>query len=181
MLTEEGVAHAEKLLGVDNLYDPQYMEVLHHLNQALKAHALFKKDVDYIVKQGQVIIVDEFTGRLMPGRRYSDGLHQALEAKENVKIENENQTLATVTFQNFFRMYSKLAGMTGTADTEAPEFAKNLQSGRGGCSDPSAHGQKGSSRSGVPDRKGKERRRLSMRSRNCTRLAGPVLVGHHIH
>jgi preprotein translocase subunit SecA len=123
-LTEEGVARAEKILGIDNLYDPKFMEVLHHLNQALKAHALFKKDVDYIVKQGQVIIVDEFTGRLMPGRRYSDGLHQALEAKENVKIENENQTLASITFQNFFRMYDKLAGMTGTADTEAPEFAK---------------------------------------------------------
>jgi preprotein translocase subunit SecA len=124
VLTEEGVSRAEKILAIDNLYDPKYMEVLHHLSQALKAHALFKNDVDYIVKQGQVIIVDEFTGRLMPGRRYSDGLHQALEAKEGVKIENENQTLATITFQNFFRMYDKLAGMTGTADTEAPEFAK---------------------------------------------------------
>jgi len=124
VLTEEGVARAEKILSIDNLYDPKYMEVLHHLNQALKAHALFKKDVDYIVKEGQVIIVDEFTGRLMPGRRYSDGLHQALEAKEGVKIENENQTLASITFQNFFRMYDKLAGMTGTADTEAAEFAK---------------------------------------------------------
>jgi len=124
VLTEEGVARAEKILSIENLYDPKYMEVLHHLNQALKAHALFKNDVDYIVKQGQVIIVDEFTGRLMPGRRYSDGLHQALEAKEGVKIENENQTLASITFQNFFRMYDKLAGMTGTADTEAAEFAK---------------------------------------------------------
>ena len=124
MLTEDGVARAEKILGIDNLYEPKYMDVLHHVNQALKAHALFKKDVDYIVKKGQVIIVDEFTGRLMPGRRYSDGLHQALEAKEGVKVERENQTLATVTFQNFFRMYDKLAGMTGTADTEAPEFAK---------------------------------------------------------
>ena len=124
VLTEEGVARAEGILGLENLYDPRHMEVLHHLNQALKAHALFKKDVDYIVKQGQVIIVDEFTGRLMPGRRYSDGLHQALEAKEGVKIENENQTLASITFQNYFRMYDKLAGMTGTADTEAPEFAK---------------------------------------------------------
>ena len=122
VLTEEGVSKAEKIIGVENLYDPQAMEILHHLNQALKAHALFKRDVDYIVKDGQVIIVDEFTGRLMPGRRYSDGLHQALEAKENVKIENENQTLATITFQNFFRMYKKLAGMTGTADTEAAEF-----------------------------------------------------------
>jgi preprotein translocase subunit SecA len=123
-LTEEGVAVAEKLLQVDNLYDPRNIETLHHINQALKAHALFQRDVDYIVKEGQVIIVDEFTGRLMPGRRYSDGLHQALEAKENVKIENENQTLATITFQNYFRMYGKLAGMTGTADTEAAEFKK---------------------------------------------------------
>ncbi|MCA1962277.1 MAG: preprotein translocase subunit SecA [Desulfomonile sp.] len=124
VLTEEGVARIEKSLGVSNLYDPSQMETLHHVNQALKAHTLFKKDVDYIVKDGQVIIVDEFTGRLMPGRRYSDGLHQALEAKEGVRIENENQTLATITFQNYFRMYDKLAGMTGTADTEAPEFKK---------------------------------------------------------
>jgi len=123
-LTEDGVAKAEEALQVDNLFDPKNMEVLHHVNQALKAHTLFKCDVDYIVKNGEVIIVDEFTGRLMPGRRYSDGLHQALEAKENVKIENENQTLATITFQNYFRMYEKLAGMTGTADTEAAEFKK---------------------------------------------------------
>ena len=106
------------------MYDPKYIELLHHINQALKAYTLFKRDVDYIVKHGEVIIVDEFTGRLMPGRRYSEGLHQALEAKENVKVENENQTLATVTFQNYFRMYNKLAGMTGTADTEAAEFKK---------------------------------------------------------
>lgn len=123
-LTEEGVAHAEQMLGVENLYDPGNIELLHHTNQALKAHTLFKRDVDYIVKEGEVIIVDEFTGRLMPGRRYSEGLHQALEAKENVRIENENQTLATITFQNYFRMYDKLAGMTGTADTEAAEFKK---------------------------------------------------------
>jgi len=123
-LTEEGVARAENLLGVENLYDPRNIDILHHVQQALRAHTLFKKDVDYIVKAGKVIIVDEFTGRLMPGRRYSEGLHQALEAKESVKIENENQTLATVTFQNYFRMYDKLAGMTGTADTEAAEFAK---------------------------------------------------------
>ncbi len=121
-LTDEGVAKAEELLGVENLYDPRNMEILHHVNQALKAHTLFKKDVDYIVKAGQVVIVDEFTGRLMPGRRYSEGLHQALEAKEGVKIESENQTLATITFQNYFRMYDKLVGMTGTADTEAAEF-----------------------------------------------------------
>jgi len=124
VLTEEGVARAEKSLQVDNIYDPKHIELLHHVNQGLKAHTLFKRDVDYIVKHGEVIIVDEFTGRLMPGRRYSEGLHQALEAKEGVKIENENQTLATVTFQNYFRMYDKLAGMTGTADTEAVEFKK---------------------------------------------------------
>ena len=124
VLTEDGVAKAEQLIKVENLYDPRNIETLHHINQALKAHTLFKRDVDYIVKEGEVIIVDEFTGRLMPGRRYSEGLHQALEAKENVKIENENQTLATITFQNYFRMYDKLAGMTGTADTEAAEFKK---------------------------------------------------------
>ncbi len=124
VLTEAGVAQAERLMNVDNLYDPRNIEILHHLNQSLKAHALFRKDVDYIVKDGQVIIVDEFTGRLMPGRRYSDGLHQALEAKEGVRIESENQTLASITFQNYFRMYEKLAGMTGTADTEAEEFKK---------------------------------------------------------
>jgi preprotein translocase subunit SecA len=123
-LTEEGVAHAETLLKVENLYDPKNIDLLHHVQQALKAHSLFKRDVDYIVKNGEVIIVDEFTGRLMPGRRYSEGLHQALEAKENVRIENENQTLASITFQNYFRMYEKLAGMTGTADTEAAEFKK---------------------------------------------------------
>ena len=123
-LTEEGVALGEKMLEVDNLYDPVNIEKLHHLNQSLKAHILFKKDVDYIVRDNQVIIVDEFTGRTMEGRRYSDGLHQALEAKENVKIEQENQTLASITFQNYFRMYKKLAGMTGTADTEAAEFKK---------------------------------------------------------
>jgi preprotein translocase subunit SecA len=124
ILTEEGSIKVEKLLGVDNLFDPVNIELVHHVLQALKAHYLFKKDVDYVVKNGQVIIVDEFTGRLMPGRRWSDGLHQAIEAKEGVKIESENQTLATITFQNYFRMYRKLAGMTGTADTEAEEFAK---------------------------------------------------------
>ncbi|CAK8717582.1 MAG: protein translocase subunit secA [Candidatus Electronema aureum] len=124
LLTDEGVLLAEELLGVDNLYDPRNINYLHHVNQSLKAHVLFKKDVDYIVKNGEVIIVDEFTGRTMEGRRYSDGLHQALEAKEGVKIEKENQTLASITFQNYFRMYNKLAGMTGTADTEAPEFKK---------------------------------------------------------
>src|SRR6266511_1481197 len=123
-LTEQGISHCERLLNVENLYDPTQMDMLHHISQALKAHALFKKDVDYVVKDGQVIIVDEFTGRLMPGRRWSDGLHQSVEAKEGVKIESENQTLATITLQNYFRMYDKLAGMTGTAATEADEFAK---------------------------------------------------------
>src|SRR3984893_13201925 len=121
-LTEQGITHCERLLNIENLYDPSQMDVLHHISQALKAHALFKRDVDYVIKDGQVIIVDEFTGRMMPGRRWSDGLHQAVEAKEGVKIESENQTLATITLQNYFRMYKKLAGMTGTADTEAVEF-----------------------------------------------------------
>ena len=124
VLTEEGVLEVEKRLNVGNLYDPHEIETLHHVNQALRAHVLFKIDVDYVVKDGKVTIVDEFTGRLMPGRRWSDGLHQAIEAKERVNIENENQTLATITFQNYFRMYQKLSGMTVTADTEAPEFAK---------------------------------------------------------
>jgi len=127
-LTETGMAKAEKMLEhrlqPGGLYDPANMPLLHHINQALRAHTLFKLDVDYMIKDGGVVIVDEFTGRLMPGRRWSDGLHQAVEAKEKVKIERENQTLATVTFQNYFRKYAKLAGMTGTADTEAEEFAK---------------------------------------------------------
>jgi preprotein translocase subunit SecA len=124
ILTEEGNIKVERLLGAGNLYDPANIELVHHVLQALKAYTLFKRDVDYVVKNGEVTIVDEFTGRLMPGRRWSDGLHQAVEAKEGVKIESENQTLATITFQNYFRMYKKLAGMTGTADTEAEEFAK---------------------------------------------------------
>jgi preprotein translocase subunit SecA len=133
-LTETGMAKAERFVktsGIDQyhdlpagLYDPENMSVLHHINQALRAHVLFHLDVDYMIKDGGVVIVDEFTGRLMPGRRWSDGLHQAVEAKEKVKIERENQTLATITFQNYFRKYKKLAGMTGTAETEAPEFAK---------------------------------------------------------
>ena len=123
-LTESGVAKVENLLGVKNLYDPANIDFVHHVQQGLKAHVLFKRDVDYVVKDGEVVIVDEFTGRMMPGRRWSDGLHQAVEAKERVKIERENQTLATITFQNYFRMYQKLAGMTGTADTEAAEFAQ---------------------------------------------------------
>jgi len=123
-LTEEGVIKVEKLLNTGNLYDPANIEMNHHVQQALRAHILYQRDRDYVIQDGQVIIVDEFTGRLMPGRRWSDGLHQAVEAKENVKIERETQTLASVTFQNFFRMYKKLAGMTGTADTEAAEFGK---------------------------------------------------------
>ena len=121
-LTEEGIAEVEKLLNVSNLYDPRQIETLHHVNQALKAHVVYKNEVDYVVQDGKVVIIDEFTGRMMSGRRYSDGLHQALEAKEGVTIENENQTLASITFQNYFRIYKKLAGMTGTADTEAEEF-----------------------------------------------------------
>ncbi len=124
ILTEDGGLHVENLLGIDNLFDPVNIELVHHVLQGLKAHNLFKKDIDYVVKNGEVMIVDEFTGRLMPGRRWSDGLHQAIEAREGVKIESENQTLASITFQNYFRMYDKLAGMTGTADTEAAEFNK---------------------------------------------------------
>lgn len=124
LLTEVGVSNVEKLLGIENLYAVEHIEMVHHVHQALKAHKMFQKDVDYVVQDGEVIIVDEFTGRLMPGRRYSDGLHQALEAKERVEIAQESQTLASITFQNFFRIYEKLAGMTGTADTEAEEFAK---------------------------------------------------------
>ena len=123
-LTDDGVEKVEQLLGVRNLYDPENMEILHGVNQALRAHTLYQRDVEYLIKDGQVVIVDEFTGRMMPGRRWSDGLHQAVEAKEGVKIERENQTLATITFQNYFRMYKKLAGMTGTADTEASEFGQ---------------------------------------------------------
>ena len=123
-LTEEGSTHAEKLLGIENLYDIENMDLLHGINQGLRAHNLFKRDVDYLVKDNQVVIVDEFTGRMMPGRRWSDGLHQAVEAKESVRIERENQTLATITFQNYFRMYDKLSGMTGTAETEATEFGE---------------------------------------------------------
>lgn len=124
VLTEQGSQKSERLLGINNLYDPSNIQIVHHINQAIRAHYFFKKDVDYVVKDGKIVIVDEFTGRLLPGRRWSDGLHQAVEAKEGLKIEAENQTLATITFQNYFRMYKKLSGMTGTADTEASEFAE---------------------------------------------------------
>jgi len=124
ILTEEGIEKAEKALNIKNIYDPRHLDLLHAVNQSLRAHACYFRDVDYLVQDNQVVIVDEFTGRLMNGRRYGEGLHQALEAKERLKVEGENQTLATVTFQNFFRMYNKLAGMTGTADTEAEEFKK---------------------------------------------------------
>ncbi|HEY0729960.1 MAG TPA: preprotein translocase subunit SecA, partial [Pyrinomonadaceae bacterium] len=127
VLTEEGVEKAEKLLGVGNLYDPSNMELLHCVEQALKAHTLYKKDHQYVVQDGEVVIVDDFTGRLMKGRRWSDGLHQAVEAKEGVEIEKENQTLATITLQNYFRLYEKLSGMTGTAETEAAEFASTYK------------------------------------------------------
>lgn len=124
ILTEEGIEKCEKLLSIDNLYDAGNIDTLHHVNQGLRAHALFQKDVDYVVNDGEIVIVDEFTGRMMPGRRWSDGLHQAVEAKEGMTVERENQTLATITFQNYFRMYEKLSGMTGTADTESIEFKK---------------------------------------------------------
>ena len=123
-VTDEGWEKVEQLLGIGNIADPENWDLKHHVEVAIKAHALYRRDVEYVIKDGEVIIVDEFTGRMMPGRRWSDGLHQAVEAKENVKIERENQTLATITFQNYFRMYKKLAGMTGTAETEAPEFDK---------------------------------------------------------
>ena len=123
-LTEEGIARIEERLGIDNLYSPEHFELMPYLDNALRAHALFKRDKDYIVRDNEVIIVDEFTGRLMEGRRYSEGLHQAIEAKEGVKVQKESMTLATITFQNYFRMYDKLAGMTGTAKTEEEEFQR---------------------------------------------------------
>ncbi len=129
-LTDEGQTKVERLLNMPGLYesaDWDGMKARHHVEQALRAHVMFHRDKDYLVQEGEVVIVDEFTGRIMPGRRWSDGLHQAIEAKEGVKIERENQTLATITFQNYFRMYKKLAGMTGTAETEAPEFYKTYK------------------------------------------------------
>ena len=157
--TDSGIAKAEKLLGLENLYDPANIEFNHHFQQALKAHTLFKLDRDYVVKDGEVIIVDEFTGRLMPGRRWSDGLHQAVEAKEGVKIESENQTLATVTFQNYFRMYKKLAGMTGHGGNGSGGIREDLQPGnrhRPHQSDPDPARIR---RRGVPHRAGEIQRR----------------------
>jgi preprotein translocase subunit SecA len=123
-LTEEGVEVVERYLKVENLYEPENIILLHHVNNALKAHTLYRRDVNYLVKDGEVVIIDEHTGRLMPGRRWSDGLHQAVEAKEGVSIQAENHTLATISFQNYFRIYKKLSGMTGTAKTEEQEFQK---------------------------------------------------------
>ena len=124
MLTEDGAHKVESILHIDNLFDPENIELLHHVNQGLRAHHLYEKNVDYIVEGNEVVIIDEFTGRKMEGRRFSDGLHQAIEAKERVPILRENQTLASITFQNYFRMYTRISGMTGTADTEAEEFKK---------------------------------------------------------
>src|SRR5690606_35919812 len=124
VLTEDGIIRVQEILNIGNLYDVRNIEILHHVNQSLRAHTLFKNEVDYVVREGKVIIVDEFTGRMKEGSRWSDGLHQAVEAKEGVEVKSENQTLASITFQNYFRLYSKLSGMTGTADTEAEEFGK---------------------------------------------------------
>ena len=176
-LSEEGVTKVEQLLGVENLYDPRNILLLHHTNQGLRAHTLFKRDVDYVVKDGEVIIVDEFTGRLMPGRRWSDGLHQAVEAKENVKIESENQTLATITFQNYFRMYKKLSGMTGTADTEAHEFHEIYKLEVAVMPDQHADDPHRQSRPGLQDR-GREVRRGDRGNKGMQR-ARPAGAGRH--
>ena len=176
-LTDPGMARAEKMLSVDNLYDPSNIEILHAVNQALRAHTLFHRDKEYIVKDGEVIIVDEFTGRLMSGRRWSDGLHQAVEAKEKVKIQSENQTLATITLQNYFRMYDKLAGMTGTAETEAEEFQKIYGLDVVGDPDQHADGPRRSPGHGLQDREGEVPGGRSTRSRTATATSQPVLVG----
>ena len=152
------------------------MEILHHVNQGLRAHTLYKRDVEYVVKDGEVIIVDEFTGRLMPGRRWSDGLHQAVEAKEGVKIQQENQTLATITFQNYFRMYKKLAGMTGTAETEAEEFLQDLQARCRGDSDQPHAAPHRKSRRDLSDG-AREVRSGREEIKQCNEKGQPVLVG----
>ena len=154
-VTDVGWEKVERLLGIGNIADPENWDLKHHVDTAIKAHALYRRDVEYVVKDGEVLIVDEFTGRLMPGRRWSDGLHQAVEAKEGVKIERENQTLATVTFQNYFRMYKKLAGMTGTAETEAPRVRQDLQAGSRGHSDEPGAAAHREFRRRVPHREGK--------------------------
>ena len=158
-MTDEGWEKIEGLLGIGNIADPENWDLKHHVETAIKAHSLYRRDVQYVVKDGEVIIVDEFTGRLMPGRRWSDGLHQAVEAKEGVNIRREDQTLATITFQNYFRLYKKLAGMTGTAETEASEFDKHLQAGHRGDSDEQADAAAGERGRGVPDGEGKVLRR----------------------
>ena len=154
------------------MYDPANMPLLHHIHQALRAHTLFKLDVDYMIKDGQVVIVDEFTGRLMPGRRWSDGLHQAVEAKEKVKIERENQTLATITFQNYFRKYKKLSGMTGTAETEAEEFNKIYNARRHRRAAQPAAGAQGRAGQRLPDREGEVRRDHQRHRREAGHRAG---------
>ena len=145
------------LLEGQSLYDPSNIRLMHHLNAALRAHALYRRDVEYIVRNGEVIIVDEFTGRTMPGRRWSDGLHQAIEAKEGVRVREENQTVASITFQNYFRMYGKLAGMTGTADTEAPSSSRSTGSRSSWCPDAPPDGPQGRARLRLPDAEGQVR------------------------
>ena len=178
-LTEEGIAKVEKLLGCGNLYQPENWSTLHHVQQALKALVLFHRDKDYLVQDGQVIIVDEFTGRVMPGRRWSDGLHQAIEAKENVKIERENQTLATITFQNYFRLYKKLAGMTGTAETEAAEFEKTYKLDVMVIPTNREHGPQGISGHGVPDGR-REIPQRRQRNQDALRKRPAGAGGHHL-
>ena len=163
----------------ESLYDPANIRLMHHLNAALRAHALYKRDVEYIVRGGEVIIVDEFTGRTMPGRRWSDGLHQAIEAKEGVRVREENQTVASITFQNYFRLYKKLSGMTGTADTEAPEFLRDLRPGGGGHPDPQADDPQGHAGLRVPDAEGQ----VQGHHRGHPRLRGARAAGaggHHL-
>ena len=171
MLTDDGVEKMEKLLGVDNLYEATNIQLVHHVNQALRAHTLYKRNVNYLVEDSKVVIVDEHTGRKMPGRRWSDGLHQAIEAKEGVDVEEENQTLATVTFQNYFRMYKKLSGMTGTADTEAAGVPPDLQARRHGHPDEQADDPQGSARPRLQERGRQVPRGRRATSRTATSAA----------
>ena len=170
-VTEQGVAKAEKFLGIDHLYRAENGPLVNHLIQALKAESLYKRDVDYAVVDDEVKIIDEFTGRILDGRRWSEGLHQAVEAKEGVAVQEENQTLATITYQNFFRMYSKLAGMTGTALTEATEFMKIYKLPRRADPDEPADGPQGPQRSGLQDQRGQVDGAARRRSRSATRTA----------